>query len=217
MTTRNELIQDIDTWLARDDLSSGGNEATFLRIAQAQIDRRVRLRSQEVTTQIAATTRITALPADFLALRSISLDSLLDRHIDYLPPERIREAPIWQNQGGFRNERDQVPTAYTIEGNNLILAPEPTAENPITLDIVYFSKLSRLVNPTDTNELLTNHYDVYLWAVLMAAGIFLEDEVLEAKYERRFEKSITELIRNERRGRFSGSAMISTGNPRRVV
>lgn len=217
MTTRNELITDLDEWLARDDLSAGGNQDTFLRIAQSIIDRKLRIRAQEVTTTLTATARITALPTDYLALRSISLDSSLDRNIEYLTPERIRESPIWNNQGGYDGERGQTPTAYTIEGNNIILAPEPVSTNPITLDIVYFARLPRLVADNDTNYVLTNAYDIYLWAILHAAVVFLEESELEAKYERLYGKAVADLERSETMGRFAGSALISTGNPRRVV
>jgi hypothetical protein len=217
MTTKAELIQDLDEFLARDDLTSGGNQETFLRIAQAQIDRKIRTRAQEVTTQLIATARTVALPDDYLAMRSISLDTTLDRRIDYLTPERIREAPIWQNQGGFRDAEDTTPLAYTIEGNSIVFAPEPSADNPITLDFVYYAKLSRLVNDTDTNSLLTNDYDVYLWAILKAGCIFLQESELAGTYHALFKNALEDLSRNERWGRFSGSNLFATGSPRRTV
>ena len=215
MTTRAELMADLDGWLTRDDLTTSADAGTMLRIAQATINRRVRTRSQETTAQLTATSRNTALPTDFQAMRSVSLDSALDRNVEYLTPERIREAPIWNNQGGGLT--DNTALAYTIENTNLVLAPAPDATAPVTLDIVYFAKFSDLVNDTDTNWLLTNAYDVYLWAVLQAAAVYLEDENLEAKYERLFEKAVEELRLSERRARFTGAALIATGNPRRVV
>jgi len=215
MTTRAELMADLDSWLTRSDLTSSADADTMLRIAQATINRRVRVRDQEKTTQLTATSRTTALPSDFLSLRSLSLDSALDRNVEFLTPERIREAPIWNNQGGGLT--DNTALAFSIEGLNIVLAPAPTATAPVTLDIVYFSKFADLVNDTDTNWLLTNAYDVYLWAILMAAGVYLEDENLEAKFENRMEKAMEELRVSERRARFNGAALISTGSPRRIV
>lgn len=217
MTTRAELLQDIDTWLARDDLSSGGSQDTFLRIAQSIIDREVRLKDQETTVNLSLVQRTTPLPSDYLTLISISIDSVLDRNIEYLTPERIRESPVWQNQGGSNSDREQVTFAYTLENNNLTVAPAPSATNPLSVDLVYVSRLSRLVNGGDTNYLLTNYYDVYLWCVLAQAAIFIEDSELENKYGRLYERAIESLNINERRGRFAGSALISTGSPRRIV
>lgn len=215
MTTRQELLDDVDTYLARDDLTGGADATTYLRIAEAKIRRRVRTTDREVTTQLSATGRTVALPSDYLSLRSISLDSALDRTIDYLTPERIREAPIWNNSGGGLT--DNTAQAYTIEGGNLVFAPAPTAEAPVTFDIVYNASYAPLVNASDTNTLLTNNYDIYLFAVLFEAASYLQDIELAAAYNSRFEAAITELERSERRKRYSGSALFRTGSPRRVV
>lgn len=215
MTTRQELIDDVDSYIARSDLATGPDAATYLRLAEAKIRRRVRTTDREVTTTITATGRTAPLPDDYLSLRSISLDSALDRTIDYLPPERIREAPIWNNSGGGLT--DNTAQAYTIEGGNLVFAPAPTADSPVTFDIVYNASYAPLVNANDTNTLLSTNYDVYLFAILFEAASFLQDVELASAYNSRFEAAITELERSEGRKRYSGSALFRTGSPRRVV
>jgi len=215
MTTRNELLADIDAWIARAGLSTDQDAGTFLRLAEAKITRRIRVRAQETTTTLIASSRNTALPSDFLAMRSLSLDSTMDRTLEYLPPERIREAPIWNNQGGGLT--DNTAQAYTIEGTNIVLAPAPSALAPVTLDIVYFAKFSPLVNSNDTNWLLINNYDIYLFALLFEVATYLQDVELAGGYIDRFETGVTELERSERRARVGGSALIRTGSPRRVV
>lgn len=216
MTTRIELLQDVDEWLARDDITEGASGPTLLRIAQAIINRRVRVRAQETIDTLSATTRVTALPADLISLRSLTLQSSDNRSIDFMTPERIRESAIWLNQGGSASGIDTPAQAYSIEGLNVVLAPEPSAV-AVVMDIVYFARFADLVADDDTNWLLTNAYDIYLYAILMATGIYLEDDEIEDKYERRLEKALEELRLSERRARFSGSALISTGNPRSTV
>lgn len=215
MTTRQELLDDANTWLARDDLTSSQDIGTFLRIAEDRITRRIRPTDREVTTQIVATGRTAPLPDDYLSLRSISLDSALDRTIEYLPPERIREAPIWNNRGGGLT--DNTAQAYTIEGGNLVFAPAPTAEAPVTFDVVYNASYPRLVNATDTTALLSSNYDLYLYALLQEAAAYVQHVELAGQYSQRFESAVTEYQRSERRKRYSGSALIRTGSPRRVV
>lgn len=215
MTTRAELIADLDVWLARDDLSSGGNQDTMLRIAQANINRRLRVQAQEVITQLVCTSRTTPLPVDYQALRSLSRDTTMDRSVTYLTPERIRESPVWQNQGGATGVD---ATAYTIEAQSVTLAPAPTAGAPVTLDIVYIGKFDDLVNPADSNWLLLNNYDIYLWAILEAAAIYLEDDELLLKYKGLFDVAVGELIDTERRARTPpATGLIATGHPRAVV
>ena len=215
MTTRQELLNDVDAWMKRDNLTGGPDIGTFLRLAEAKIRRRIRTMDREVTTTLSATSRTTALPDDYLSLRSISLDSALDRTIEYLTPERIREAPIWNNQGGGLT--DNTAQAYSIEAGNIILAPEPTATAPVTLDIVYNASYAPLVNASDTNTLLTNNYDIYLFALLAAAATNVQNAQLAAGYNSLFEASVIELERSEGRKRNSGSALFRTGSPRRVV
>jgi len=215
MTTRAELIADVDRWTARSDLSNDQDMGTFLRLAEAKINRRIRVRAQETSTDLVCNSRTTALPTDYLHFRSVSLDSSLDRTMEYLPPERIREAPIWNNQGGGLT--DNTAAAFTIEGTNLILAPAPSVASPVTLNIVYFAKFPALVNSSDTNWLLTNAYDVYLWALLFEAFTFLQDVEMASAFSSRFEAAVSELERSEKRARVSGSALMRTGNPRRTV
>lgn len=216
MTTRAELLADLDSWLARDDLSAGGEQTTILRIAQAIINRRVRTSDLELVTTLVCTGRTTALPTGCLGIVSLTLDSSLDRTVQYLTPERIREAPIWNNQGGGLT--DNTASAYTIEAKSITLAPAPTVTAPVTLDLVIYSKLSDLVNDSDTNDLLTNNYDLYLWALLEAAAVYLEDTELQLKYNGLFSRTLTELERSENMLKFPLSTdLIATGHPRAVV
>lgn len=217
MTTRFILRTQALEWLARDDLEGQlVSEDIAIFMAEATIARRVRLRDQETSIELSATARSTPLPDNYLSMRSVALNTTLGRSIDYLTPERIRESPIWLNQG-FRNEEDNVASAYTIEGNNIILAPAPTPEAPTPLLITYYRRYDGLVSNTDTNSLLQNHFDIYLYAYLNALATYLQETDIADRYERMFEKAVAEVTRSERWGRFSGSALISTGNPRRTV
>ena len=216
MTTRAELLQDLDAWLARDDVAADADASTMLRLAEAQINRRVRVRAQETTIKLECRSRATPLPDDFLAFRAATLDSSLGRDIQYLTPERIREAPIWNNQGGGLT--DNTALAMTIEGNALILAPAPTDGGPVTLDLVYFARFLPLVNGDDSNWLLMNAYDVYLFAALKQVSIWDQDDQAALKFELLLDRALEELRISERRGRFpGGKALVSTGNPRGVV
>lgn len=218
MTTRIELLQDVDAWLARDDLSTDVDAPTMLRMAQAMIDRELRLFSQETTTTLACSSRSTSLPADFLSMISVSVQSSNDRQIDYLTPERLRDSLIWQNQGGGSLRIDDSDIAYTLEGQSIVIAPEPSVSDPVTLDIVYFARFATLTADSDTNWLLTNNYDIYLYALLMQAAIFIDDAELLARYGGLYENARQSLVDAERRARIpSAGGLFSTGSPRAVV
>ena len=225
MTTRLELLQDLDAWLARDDVATDADAPTILRMAEAEINRRLRTRAQEVVSTLVCSGRSTPVPTGFLTFRFATLESALGRDVEYLTPERIREAPIWNNQGGGLT--DNTATAMTIEGDSdatgagglvVTLAPAPTALAPVTLNIGYFRTFPALTGDTDTNWLLTNNYDIYLFACLMQVGVWDDDERIEQKYEYRMDRAIAQLDKQENRARIpTAKGLIPTGNPRRVV
>ena len=215
------MLQDLDAWLARDDIASDADAGTMLRMAEAEIGRRVRTRANEVVDTLTCTARQTALSSNFLAFRFATLQSSLGRDIEYMTPERIREAPIWNNQGGGLT--DNTAQAMTIEGNSdglwyVTLAPAPTVTAPVTLDIGYFARFAALTGDTDTNWLLTNHYDVYMWACLKQVGIWDDDDKIEQRFGRLLDIAIDQLRQSETRARIpTAKGLIATGNPRAIV
>ena len=144
MTTRGTLATDLAAWTDRDDVATGEVFNSLLRMAEAEIKRRVRTREQETTVTLTLTGRVTALPSEFLRLRSITLDDSQTRYMEYLPPARLRESAYWDNTGSFA---DPTPQAYSIEGGNLLIAPEPAAEPPttlsLTLSLIHISEPTR--------------------------------------------------------------------------
>lgn len=209
MTTRVELLADIDAWFARDDLTAGGKAPTFLRMAEAKINRRLRVREMESTGTIltVASTRTASLPTNWLSFRSLTIDNSLDRVFTPTTPELIREHALWGQVG--------QPELYSIEANVLYLAPMPS--EAFTLDAVYFSRLAALTNDSDTNDVLTNHYDLYLNAVLEQAAKYIQDAELATYFKTEFEDTLAEVNRQDSLSRLSGGAMRSQGDSARAI
>ena len=169
MTTFATLKSDIEELYPHSDYTDS-LKASFVRLAEAQIRRRVRVRPMETTDEsFTVGARSTTLPTGFIALRSVSADVANKRDMDYLPPHRIRSAPIWELTGN--------PTAYTLEGESIVVAPVP--ESPVSLQLVYYKMFDALEGPTDTNWLLTNAYDIYLYGSLRAASEWAMDDNAE--------------------------------------
>lgn len=204
MTTHAVLKADVAGFLVKTNLTS--DMATFVRMGEAKIARRVRVRAQETTSTLTVTSSTTALPTDYLSMRSVTVDVANKRTLEQMTPETIREAAVWDRGGDA--------LAYSIEGTNIIVAP---AQTNTDLNIVYFARFDALSADDDTNWLLTNAYDVYLYAVCEAAAIWLHDEVKEAKYSALFDRAVSELEDAEKKARVGGSARVSFGNHRGTV
>lgn len=220
MTTLSQLKVSVDSWLLRDDVAvSGSDFPQILLIAESMISRDLRVAVQEVTTTIVITDRSAFLPVDFLEARNLFIDDDV-RKIEYMTPQAIRESKAW-NDG-------RAGAFYTIEGNNS--TPLPAAGNlqitiagpgsvatPLNLVLNYWAKFRALTVDPDTNWLLTNHYDIYLYATLRAAGEYLQEDTLEDRYAVKYLKVVGDQNRHENRKRYGAMPKQSYGNPRTVV
>ena len=135
MTTFATLKSDITEYMARSDITDA-LKATFVRITESEIRRSVRIGAMEVTdASFAVSSQSTALPTGFIAMRSLSNNEQNKREMDYLPPARLRSSRAMDIGA-------QTPTAYTIEGTNLVVAPTRSAGT--TLTMVYYKAFDAL-------------------------------------------------------------------------
>lgn len=200
MTTRAILAADIDTWMSRNDL--GTEASTIIRMVEAEIARKVRHISQEQSTEITVTASNGSFslltPTDFRVqkIRSLSLRTTDSRpELEEVPPSVLRALPLATLNG--------LPVKFAIEGCNLIFAPTPDVD--ARLFMVYFERFAPLVSNGDTNNLLTNHYDMYLYCALAHAAELTQDHQQADRYRSRFETQVEELVLDQNRYRRSAN------------
>lgn len=221
MTTRSQLETSVDAWLTRDDVAVSGTDwDEILLIAESNIARDLRLAVQEATTTLNFTGRSVDLPSDFLEPRNPFIDDNI-RKFEYKTPQAIREASSWNN--------GRVGAFYTLEANNsspltagsltwqMTIASPASVSSPLDVVINYWARFPALVNPTDTNWLLTNHYDIYLYAALRAASEYIQEDTLEDRYQAKYDRAIEQQNRHENRKRYGAMPKQAYGNPRGVV
>lgn len=218
MSTRGTLRQDVINWTAHEGVGSGDMFNSILRVTEARIMRRVRTREQEVTTTLDILGPRTVLPTGFLRQRSLTLTDEQERSLEYLTPARLRESRYWDSR---RSVSGPTAAAYTVEGGVLVIAPMEQVEREedvLQVDFTYVAAFEPLAEPDDTNWLLQEAYDVYLFGCLAAASIYLEDERLSQEYEPRFERAVFELARSENRARVpSAAGLRAIGSPHAII
>ena len=99
----------------------------------------------------------------------------------------------------------------------VIIASGASASSPLSVDVNYYRRFPALTNPTDTNWLIQNHYDVYLYAALRASCEYIQEDVLEDRYASKYERAIEKLQKHENRKRYTAAPKQAYGNPRGVV
>lgn len=220
MSSLGQLKTSVDAWLARDDVAvTNADFPQILLIAESNISRDLRLAVQEATTTLNITGRSIDLPSDFLEARNPFIDDNV-RRIEYMTPQAIREFSGW--------DTGRAGAFYTLEGNNasplaggitqqLTIASPGSVSTPVDVVINYWARFPALVADIDTNWLLLNHYDVYLYATLRAACEYIQEDVLEDRYQGKYDRAIEQQNKHENRKRYGAMPKQSYGNPRGVV
>jgi len=202
VTTRATLAADIDGWLARSDLSE--RASSFIRIAEAVIARKVRVRRQVKTVTLSVDSGTATLPEDYIETVALA-DVSNERRLEYLTPTELHARKYTSDTSGYH---------FTIESETLIVAGDATLD----VRLVYYSRFSALLEASDTNWLLENAYDIYLWLVLSAASDYVSDGEMSASFMQKAMLAIDELRRSEVRSGLSDLvANRSVSAPRRFV
>jgi len=219
MTTLAALKTAVDSWLVRDDIAGATADfATIILLAESQIAREIRCGVQEKQTTLNFTGRSAALPANYLEPRNPFVDDPT-RRMDYMTPEALRRSSAWQN--------GRVGAFYTIEGEasgtppddrmQMTIAGPASATSPLSVVVNYYARFDPLTQDTDTNWLLTNHFDIYLYAVLRAAAEYIQEDMLEDRYNAKFVGAVESLNIHENRKRYGAMPKHASNSPRSIV
>ena len=214
MTTKAQLASDLQLWLTRDAVGVDPLLSSVLRVAEARINRDTRGREQDVTIELEVTGRHTDLPDDLLRIRSLTNDADRDSGaLEYYPPEALRKSNVWDNRGLL----GRTAQGYSIEGDQLVIAPEPSADSPATLTLVYQGRWPSLIE-NETNQLLRNSYDIYLYACLAAGATQLEDTQFLGQYESAYLTAVGRYNMTENRARVPRTGLrVVQGSRRHIV
>ena len=79
--------------------------------------------------------------------------------------------------------------------------------------MLYLASYAALTDPADTNDLLSDHYDLYLYNALAHGFGYLRDDEQAAKWLGRYNDAVNSINVNENRSRWHGNALIRTGRP----
>ena len=194
LTNYGELKTAIQNWAERDDLDTRIPE--FIELTEDAIGRELRVRDMETSTDLTVSSQETALPTRFVQQRRLYRDNEASR-LEYHPPE-----DFW-----IRNSKDETgtPKLYTIEGDNLVVAPAPATSQ--TFKLLYFRSYAPLSDDVDTNWVLTNARGLYLFGALLELSMFNEDEVGALKWSIRWDNLLEKVHAADRLDRYPAGSL----------
>ena len=152
--------------LNRDDLTSVIPQ--FVSLAQAQFNRKIRSHRQITRGSLTIDAQFEALPADWLETIRITMDASPIRALT-----QISMDDLTRYRTAIDNTTD-APVYFAHNGTDIELFPTPSTS--YTGEITYYAKVTALSADGDTNWLLTNNPDVYLYGSLVHTAPYLRED-----------------------------------------
>lgn len=172
-STLESLTASVAKWLNRTDLDLV--LVDFVRLAEAEFARDTRLRSSfQVFTESGYTQNgEIALPSDMLELQELSVGGQV-----------LAELPM-------ADWRERIGGPYFARvGNVAHVTGKPAA----TYQLMYLQRLPQLAFPSDSNWLLREHYDVYLWKCCEQGSVWMRDVEATQGYNQKYEMAVNSLL-----------------------
>lgn len=188
----SDLLRVVQSRLDRPDETTAVADAVVA--ATARLTRLLRVYEQEAIADATLVSKYTTMPTDFNGMRSLATAD--GKKLDYRSPQ------FFQNIVSF--EPSVGKPIFTIEDSSLRVYPVPTATNTLAVTMLYSLKLAALVAVNDTNEVLTEHPDLYIAATLSEVMLHMKNYDTHAVWEQRTAQLAGEVIVASRRKRYSG-------------
>lgn len=186
IATYAELKTSVAGWINRTDLTTVIPD--FITLAEAQIRRDIRARDQLTDLTVTLTSEAATLPTDFLEARWVK--ATLNGYPKTL---EFVASTIYDTQPCAAEA-----TFYTVDGNTL----KVQGGSVVTMN--YWAKYDAFSSAADTNWLLTNSSDVYLFASLVEAYDYIRDDVGRDRYLQRYKQACIDFNANEKKALFPG-------------
>jgi hypothetical protein len=190
------------SFTGRDDLSS--KFPILIALAEFEIynneDKPLRVSSLETSTTLQTVGGVNevALPAGYLNLRSIKRSSGgTECELTYNSPSALQVAG------------SGIPTHYTIEGNNLVFSYIP--DGVYDLELSYYSKPDPLDETNNTNVILTNYPNIYMYACMFSIYDFSTEPELSEMYYAKMLRAIRGAMKSDGKGLRPNSVMRTRG------
>lgn len=185
LSTYTDLKSAVADWLDRADLTA--RIPDFIALAEAQMNRVLRLRRMTARATASVETAFTAVPADYLEALSFTLDE--GENLTPSPPATLSAASANSATTGR-------PRSYAVVGSEFQLHPAP--DRPYGVTLTYFARIPALSASTPTNWLLTDAPDAYLYGALLQAAPYLRDPEAIGVWSAGFEGAMAALRAAER-------------------
>jgi len=199
ITSYSTLISAAKTYLNRSDISDAQIKE-FISLAEASFNRVLRTRNQIKRSTSTVSTQFVTQPTDLLELYNIQLNSD--------PIVRLEQVSLSQlDTFKAASSTTGKPRYFSITGSDLEFYPSP--DTSYAIEVIYYSTITPLSTAADSNFLIVNHNDIYLFGTLVQAEPWLMNDERIGVWGGFLGKAIEELrISDERSQTESGTIVM---------
>jgi hypothetical protein len=195
LTNYDGLLLAVAKWLERDDLTD--QIPDFIRLAEARFRRVIRNPEREVSLTIGLDGS-TPLPADFDSARLLTAPGLRPGpNIDQVTPAVLSSYTRYPGN----------PSVFAIVAGQILLSPVPSVDLAATL--VYNASIPRLSLANQSNWLLLDHPDIYLFATLIQAEFYGWNDDRLGLMKAAVDEGLAELSEQGQRRRYGPGPLIA--------
>lgn len=196
LATYSGLKEALATLLNRTDLTNYIPD--WITMAESTLNRRIEATNMVVTSTISITGTTYALPEGFSGVQSFWLDVDQGKPLEYVTQDIFDNITDTPGQPGF----------YTVSGDNFYFAPPPSGT--FTARLRYKKNLTALSETNQTNWLLVEHPDLYLYGAALHSAPFLNDDPRIVMWQGKFDSLVEEL--NKYYGRVDRGSRLQTSS-----
>lgn len=189
ITNYGELKSSIALWLVRTDLTT--QIPNFIALAESDIRRDVRVQAMESLVSGTLTGETLAHPTRYTEARRLTVGGYV---YTYKLPVDYAEA--------VRN--DSTDYIYTSIGQSLYILNGASGDD---YTLIYSSNFDAMTADADTNWLLTNAPDVYLFGALRYGSMYMLDDQAMARHTATYLNAVKRLNGHEHVAKYSGSPL----------
>lgn len=198
--TYDDLIANVAGWLNRGDLAAV--IPTFVSLFEAQFnkDPRGRIQKSVVISSADIANELSPVPSDYIQMQNLRIPGSQSNPdgLDLLTSQQVGQFRLRYNVAG-------EPLYYAIIGAQLRLLPIP--DQQYTFEMEYFSKLPALGTSNETNWLLADHPDIYLYGSLLQAEPYLKNDERIPVWRGLYDSAMEALNTTDDRALFSGATL----------
>lgn len=191
--TYDGLIGFIEAYLEL-DAETVAQLPTLIRLAEYRLDRMLTVPQREFSTDLTteAGTQFVALPVHTRQFRAVRLDTDPQVALEAVGLDHLNR---WYDGSG-------QPKVYAFANESLYFGPTPDAA--YTVNVTYMTRIPPLSPTNQTNWLLSQHADAYVYAVLVQAEGFIGDDARIAMFKAALDETILEINAQGNRYRNAG-------------